>query len=368
MFSVGMVFTSVDNELIRRGFNVSKMEWPFADWLAIFDFLHCRDGFGNITCDRFGRPWIYGSGFRAFSIFETESRFILFGLILALVTIILLVYFILPFSNRLITIAVAISPSFLFSFDRMNSSFIFLGVCAFLFLPYFDSSRKRQFYSIFLSTSLNIFKPLFILAGLRKTHRGYLNLMIFSVSISIAYFSMGGLKNLEVARNATWYDQHSQFGAQILGRMFLSGHGERIQTLLGILILLVFTLLTLKKNSSIFYAQSPLAPRLQNLCSSTASVYLIGYVSGSQVIYLSLTGIFLPIFLYRFIKGSSLYNELLLTFAFLGSLGLGFSFFKIFASAILAMIALQWLIFIFFKKTVFNFLTGYGFAQIRFRR
>ncbi len=368
IFLIGLIFTFIDHRLIRTGFNVSKMKSAFADWLAVFDYLQCREGFGNITCDRFGRPWIYGSGFRALSFFKSEEAFILLGLVLALITVVLLVYYILPLSNSFVVVAIGLSPSFLFSIDRMNSSFIFLGVCSFMALSFFDSSKKRRAISSLIGISLNLFKPLFVLSGLRIEFNKYINLMIFTASGLLAYVSIGGLKNLEIARNATWYDQHSQFGAQFLGRLFLNGFSERTQSALGIFILIALAFLTLKKNSSIFLVQNELNPRFQNLCTSTAAVYLIGYISGSQVIYLSLTGIFLPIFLYNAFQGRADYPKLFLTFGFLGSLGIGFSFFRIFASACLAVLVFQWLIHVFLRKSLFNPIVGYTAWTNLFRK
>jgi hypothetical protein len=368
IFLVGLLFTYIDHQLIRTGFNVSRMKSAFADWLAVFDYLHCREGFGNITCDRFGRPWMYGSGFRLFSVFKSEDAFILLGLVLTFITIALVIYYILTVSNSLVVIAIGLSPSFLFAIDRMNSSFIFLGVCCLIALPFFDLGKKRRAFSSLIGISLNLFKPLFVLSGLRIGFNKFINVMIVASSGLLAYISIGGFKNLEIARNATWYDQHSQFGAQFLGMLFLSGFSEKTQSALGIFILIALTFLTLKKNSSIFLTQSQLAPQFQNLCTATASVYLIGYVSGSQVIYLSLTGIFLPIFLYNAFQVRNDYIKLFLTFGFLGSLGLGFSFFRIFASTCLAVLVFQWLIFVFLKESVFDPTLRYSIHNSLFRK
>lgn len=342
-----LTFTLTNIDVIRQSFGISKMKIPFADWLGIYDFLHCRQEFANIVCDRFGRPWIYGDGFRILSFIKSESVFILVGVISFSLCLYLSMVVLTKFLTLPQLLLVMLSPALLFEADRLNVNIILFVISFILIKSAQNKNDMRYYVFVILNSILNAFKPFFILVFMKKESISKGVFYIF-LSLTIVSLSFHGIQNLKIVRDVTQYDLHSQFGSQFIGQLFISSKNLLFLNIVGSLTVIFGTCILLSRAKKDF---EKLCTRLISnhedlaIINNSAILYLVLYFSGSQVIYGSLAGLIFASYLISIKSELSNVTKFLIAIGFCGSLQIGFSTIRIWNSLILAILCLGFLVF-----------------------
>ena len=345
---IGAIFFAYSKmSTFRDAFAITKMKMPFADWLAVFDFLHCRRGFGNISCDRFGRPWIYGDGFRIFSFISSERFFVILGLASYFLCVFGAVQVLKQYLSIPQLLILGASPSFLFESDRLNVD-LFCFALIFLSHKQFKTMNKIRDYLIFGSrVILNAFKPLFLIHSIIRKD-SVLKIASFGIlSLSVIFLAFHTFGNLQIARAASYYDQHSQFGSQFFAQFFVTSSNPTLLAFLGFILVTISTIAYKKIFINDIIQLSTASDSLKSnfgMISSSAVLYLVLYFSGSQVIYASLAGVLLAAFLVSHQLSFSKETRALIVFGFCGSLQIGFSIIRVMESFFLAIFCLTFLI------------------------
>jgi len=347
LFVTGLAFAFSNLPLLRNAFGISKMKQPFADWLAIFDFLHCRRGFGNTICDRFHRPWIYSDSYRILSFVKSEHIFVILGLSALMISLYQFVGLLKKYIGISHFILIGFSPSFLFEMDRLNVDFLLFAIFLASFSAVKSDSGIRRFSTQILRISLNLFKPFFIIHS--PIRRGRLTTLCWQIVLSLTFIllSFRGFNNLQFARRATLYDQHSQFGSQYVGQLFLATKDPTILAIFGLIAVFLFAvcMISLSDTDSFeFKNLFSFDSRKFETISCAASLYLVLYLSGSQVQYASLSGLIFSGFLLFHRFEFALPAQVLIGFGFIGCLGFGFSLLRVVSSTSLAVLALVFLL------------------------
>jgi hypothetical protein len=301
--SFGVVISYLSTYEMRVTFSklygISPMPIGLGDWMFIPSFINCEDASG---CDPLNRIAAYGSSWKF--LFPLANEFLSVLILAAAVFYIMYevgrfaFYLKLPF----LQVMLFLSPSFLFSLERGNSdlflfALILLGIRFISKFPYIDIV-----YGIFLST----FKPFFIGYIFKRMPRK--RVLFLSIPIFI-FFYLWSMKLdatlIRSVRSALLYPPVYQIGVDQIPSYFLqqylsiknnanaawNGSLELFypSLVLGGLSLLFVTLLLLRyfPTKSVVEEINSLPERFAQLTWVTMAVFLIVFLSGSQVSYKS---------------------------------------------------------------------------------
>jgi hypothetical protein len=301
--SLGVLVSYFSSSEIRATFSklygIYIMPIGLGDWMFIPSYIRCDDASG---CDPLNRVAGYGSSWKILYPLSNE----LLSVFVLAVVVFYIMYEVGKFAIHLklpfLQVLLFFSPSFLFAVERGNADlFIFglllLGIRIIRKFPFLD-----LIYAIFLST----FKPFFI--GYILKRMPSIKMLFFITPIfGLAYFwSMNLDMNLiRSMRIATLYSPSNQIGADQLPSYFLQQFVSiknntnspwdgslqyfYVSLLIGIFILFLVTFILLKYFSvrSLVEQINSLPEKFEELTWVTMGIFLIVFLSGSQVSYKS---------------------------------------------------------------------------------
>jgi hypothetical protein len=299
----GVIVSYISNLELRAIFSklygIYLMPLGLGDWVFIPNFIRCEESSG---CDPLNRIAGYGLSWKVFYPLSNEFLSVL---ILA-VAVFYIVYEVGRFAFflelPLLQVMLFLSPSFLFALERGNAdlflfALILFGIRFIKKLPAIDIV-----YAVFLTT----LKPFFVGYIFKRMPKK--RVLIFSIPLlGFAYFwSMNLDANLiKSMRMSTIYPPQNQIGADQIPSIFLqqfisivnktnatwSGSLEMFypSLVLGILLLLFVVLILLRNfpTKSVVEQINQLPEKFRQLTWVTMGIFLIVFLSGSQVSYKS---------------------------------------------------------------------------------
>jgi hypothetical protein len=293
-------FTANARAVFSQLSGFAAMPSGLADWWTIPDLIGCRNSSG---CDRFGRPKIYGNGWKLFALLGNDRiALILGGLMAGYVC-----YCIGKFSHGMRVPAAALmvflSPSMVFSLERGQSDIFLVGIIfIFLRIKRINKTIDSAINVLFTMLLVSI-KPFFVVAYL-KSRPSLARILLFTPLFMFTYlFSMSfRLADIRYGRIYTVYPPKYQIGIDQIPSMVIQMLNKKFQVnpevwkgvesfkyslIVG---LIIFTCVYF---SSIKYSMRHLKVlKLETLDISDrnivlvfSSLYLLVYLSGSQVAY-----------------------------------------------------------------------------------
>jgi hypothetical protein len=321
-------------EFFSRLYGIYLVQVGLADWLFIPNFIGCQDSSG---CDPLGRVPGYGLSWKAF-VFLSNETLSVYVLAIAAVYVIFEVG---RFANNIdlpfLNLAILLSPSFLFALERGNSD-ILLFAFVLLGTRLMGKYRSLDFpVALFLST----LKPFFFGYIFRLMPRKRYVLATLPLFFLCYFWSMSSnFQLIKSVRVSTLYPPLNQIGAEqlpsFLIQFVLSGLTKKnlnwnggieifyVSLIAGLVLTILMGLLTLRyfKVNELFNDISELPPRQRQLTWISMGVFIIVFLSGSQVSYK--TWMVFPLFfllLKSTIKKGSQYGKLNLIFVSLIACG-----------------------------------------------
>jgi hypothetical protein len=301
--ALAIVFSYLSNDVIRgfisNFYGFVPMPVGLADWVIIPNYVDCEDSSG---CDPFGRFHGYGLGWKLLVPLGSDG----FSVVVLSATLFYILFELSRLSAHLdlpsLVLPLLISPSMIFSIERGNSD-IFLYA---LVLMGLHVKSKSQIFNIVFTSFLVSMKPFFFAFILKNLPKKVVLIpaSIFLVGIYLASMA-GGLSDIKKARLSTLYPPASQIGAEqipsFLIQFYLNHHHKAnlpwdggiglyyLSLGIGITLLLLSLLMVARHNFSnqLSSATAQLADYPKNVVLVSAGIFLLSYISGSQVTYKS---------------------------------------------------------------------------------
>ena len=271
------------------GFPVA--EDSFMDLRTIPSFIQCSNSTG---CDPFGRVTGYGNGFKL--LFPLQSWNL--TLFVSLISALFIVYHFskLTMHHKSLMILMAISPSWIFILERGNSTLIVMSLVVLVG----GLSLKTELSKALSYLLLGAMKPFFFgaLLGIKnfKTFMfsGFLSIFVYFASLNFDF------NTIKESRIATIYYPSSQIGVDQLPAFIIQMITARINQevqpwdgssifivsqLLGLACLIITICLLVKCAPQLVRRTIRSANSLSDLSISCTGIYLVFYLSGSQVSY-----------------------------------------------------------------------------------
>jgi hypothetical protein len=301
--ALAIVFSYFSNDVIRglisNFYGFVPMPIGLADWVIIPNYVDCEDSGG---CDPFGRFHGYGLGWKLLVPLGSE----VFSVLVLSATLFYILFELSRLSTHLnlpsLVLALVISPSMIFSIERGNSD-IFLYALVLLGLRV---KNKSQIFNLVFASLLVSMKPFFITFILKNLPKKLVIIpaSIFLVGIYVASMD-GGLSDIKKARLSTLYPPASQIGAEQIPSFFIQFYLNHYQKTnlpwnggievyylslgIGVALLLLSLLVVVRKKFlyQLSSALDQLTDYHKNIVLVSAGVFLVSYISGSQVTYKS---------------------------------------------------------------------------------
>ena len=319
----------------------------FIDLRTIPSFVKCPNATG---CDPYGRITGYGNGFKLLFPLQFWTLTLAISLLSAL-------YIIYHFSkltmhNKNFLLLMAISPSWIFILERGNSTLIVMAFVVFVG----GLSLKNEHLKAFLYLLLGSMKPFFFgaLLGLKN-----LKILVITVPLSGLVYFMSLNFNFSVikaARVSTIYYPSSQFGVDqfpaFLVQMISGRINQKVQPwdgssifiicqILGLASLILTILLLVKCAPQLVQRTTRDASFLSDLSISCTGIYLVFYLSGSQVSYSAWIAFPFLCFMasHVFISKTKVFQIILLSFSVFATVGINNWFARSIGNQIIAAFA-----------------------------
>jgi hypothetical protein len=337
---------------VSKLLGIYPMNLGLADWLAIPSFIGCENDLG---CDPFGRGWVYGDGWRLFFFLDNVQASIIFGGIFTGLFMYIASKFLTTSSGPFLAICFATSPAVLFSIERGQTD-IALAFFSALILIFHNNNRTnklRQILCCLFCIALATLKPFFIVIVLGLSIKLIWKLTTVSLG-AIAYFASMGfdLERINAARTETLYWPRNLIGIDQIPSLFIkvfrNYHNQiwkgwdptdyKLSLLVGIIAFaIVFGLSLLLVGKSSFDYSIP-SPKELSVVLAFSSLYLITFLSGSQVNYKSWFAFPTIAFIMQQPYKKSLLRFSLVVLCFFGASGVNVWLLRNIGSLILALI------------------------------
>jgi hypothetical protein len=291
-------FTTGGRAIFSQLNGFSAMPTGLADWWTIPDLVDCKI---PTDCDRLGRPPIYGHGWKLLLPLANDRISLVLGAAMAGFVCYSIGKLAHNFGVPIVAIMFYLSPSLIFSLERGQSDIFVVGLI-FIFLNYQKSGKTlNAIVAMFLVT----LKPFFVVAFL-KNRPSFSKIFILAPIFIMCYlFSIGfNLSNVKYARLATIYPPEYQIGIdqipsliiqiidpkyQINPTIWKGIDSYKLSLIVGITLFMVISAIAIRKYAMRinFLKLSQLSKFQENNLLVFSALYLIVYLSGSQVAYKS---------------------------------------------------------------------------------
>jgi len=295
-WTISYNFTPIARLAFSRVNGFSPTPNGLSDWWFIPDLVWCRNASG---CSRYGETTVYGNGWKVFSPLANDRvALILGGLMAGYVC-----YSIGKFSHRMkipaATLMVFLCPSMVFSLERGQSDIFLIGLI-FIFLSF---KRVNSAIRVLVAILLLAMKPFFVVVFLRDRPK-FLRILFLTPLFLLAYlWSMNfSFAQIRQARDFTFsfpkstigIDQLPSLVIQLIGKKFhinetvwQGAASFNLALIIGLMLFTVTYLSTLKY--SFLHLQALKLDSIgvweRNVILIFASLYLLIYLSGSEVTY-----------------------------------------------------------------------------------
>lgn len=322
-------------------------EESFIDLRTIPSFIQCPNATG---CDPYGRITGYGNGFKL--LFPLQSWTL--TLVISLLSALYIIHHFskLTINNKNFLFLMAISPSWIFVLERGNSTLIVMAFVVFVG----GLSLKNEHTKAFLYLLLGSMKPFFFgaLLGLKN-----LKILVITLPLSVLVYFVSlnfDFSIIKQARVSTIYYPSSQFGIDQLPAFFfqmISGRiNQKVQPwegssifiicqLLGLASLILTIFLFVKFEPELVQRTTRDASLLSDLSISCTGIYLVFYLSGSQVSYSAWIAFPFLCFMasHVFINNTKVFQIILLIYAVFATVGINNWFARSIGNQIIASFA-----------------------------
>ena len=291
-------FTSGGRAIFSQLNGFSAMPTGLADWWTIPDLVDCKI---PTDCDRLGRPPIYGHGWKLLLPLANDKISLILGAIMAGFVCYSLGKLAHNFGVPIVAVMFYLSPSLIFSIERGQSDLFVIGLIL-IFLSYQRSTKAlNAIVAMFLVT----LKPFFVVAFLKnrpsfKWIFALTPIFMLCYLISIRF----NLSNVKFARLATIYPPEYQIGIDQIPSLIVQMLDPRYQIdptiwrgvdsyklsmTVGIALFMVISVFTIRRYSTRINVLrlEQLTKFQENNLIVFSALYLIVYLSGSQVAYKS---------------------------------------------------------------------------------
>ena len=327
-------------ELFSRLYGIYLVQVGLADWLFIPNFVGCQDPSG---CDPLGRVPGYGLTWKVL-LFLSNETFSVFVLAVAALYVIIEVG---RFSNILgfpfLQLTILVSPSFLFAIERGNSDILLFA----LIILGTRLSGKYRGLDLSMAFILTTLKPFFFGYIFKQMPSKRILMMSIPIFFTCYFWSMNSsLQLIKSVRVSTLYPPFNQIGAEqlpsFLIQFLLTGMKKQnlpwdsgieifyVSLIAGLFLTILIGLITLRyfDVNDLLFEISKLPSRYSRLTWVSMGVYLLVFLSGSQVSYKSwMVFPLMFISLKSAIKNGKSYGKMNLIFVSLlifGCLGINF--------------------------------------------
>jgi hypothetical protein len=274
----------------------AAMPSGLADWWTIPDLVACKL---PTDCDRLGRPPIYGHGWKLLvPLANDRVALILGGLMAGFVC-----YSIGKFSHGLKVPAAALmvflSPSMIFSLERGQSDIFVVG----LILIFLSIKKVNSVVQVLVTMFLVSLKPFYVVAYLRSKPK-ISRILLFAPLFLLTYLVSMNFKFAEIkyARVATVYPPKYQIGVDQIPSMAIQLFDKKFQVdplvwkgaesfkyslIAGLILfaLVYFSSIKYSLRHLNVLSLDSLELSERNIVLVFSSLYLLVYLSGSQVAY-----------------------------------------------------------------------------------
>lgn len=360
-FLFGFVFwivsysqTGGSRTIFSQANGFAAMPSGLADWWTIPDLVRCPN---NTDCDRLGRPPIYGHGWKLLVPLGNDRIALLFGALAAGFVCYSIASFFAKYDATFPSYVILLSPSFIFSLERGQSDLFAIAII-FVFMSLKNSNKVINFiFSLFMVSLKPFFAPVFF-----KQKTKFRNLILLAPIFLMTYFlSMSfNISNIVYARNATLYPPNYQIGIDQIPSIFVQllkseymqnplvwKGAESFKASMAIGLVAYFVLLCFTRKNYEKLMQQTFFEASRKIGNQTilvfSSIYLLIYLSGSQVYYKAWISFPILVILISELKMRENYRSplylLLVSFCFFGGIGVNIWPLRSIGTLILAIIA-----------------------------
>ncbi len=291
-------FTTGGRAIFSQLNGFAAMPTGLADWWTIPDLVGCKI---STDCDRLGRPPIYGHGWKLLAPLANDRVSLILGAAMAGYVCYSVGKLAQSFNVPNVAIMFYISPSLIFSLERGQSDIFVVGLI-FLFLNYQKSGKILNAVVAMFFVTL---KPFFVVAFLKN--RPPIRRVFYLTPLFIICYLLSinfNLSNVKYARLATIYPPKYQMGIDQIPSLFFQMSDPKylinainwkgvdsykLSLIAGLLIFMVVSMISVRIYSKKinFLRLDQLSKFQENCLTVFAALYLIVYLSGSQVAYKS---------------------------------------------------------------------------------
>jgi len=289
-------FTSSARTIFSQLNGFYPMSTGLGDWWSIPDIVGCRD---NTGCARSGGTNGYGIGWRILSPLANDKIALILGGVMAGYVCYGIAKYAYQMNIQSASLMVFLSPSMIFSLERGQSDIFLVGLI-FIFLSF---KKVNAVTSALVTMALLAMKPFFVVAFLRDKPKALRILLLAPIFLLTYLFSMNfSFVDIQNARNSTLYWPKSQFGVDQLPSLFIQFFDKkyhvneiywqgatsfRLSLVVGLIVFALVYAASLKRSLrhlNVLNLDSLELPE-RNLILIFSSLYLLMYLSGSEVAY-----------------------------------------------------------------------------------